>query len=69
MSSKYIELNHELKKTEVNNRENVPISSILQKIGQRKTKVPHESVIGSEQLVYSTIDWGFLNTIDRKSVV
>ena len=63
MSSKYIELNHELKKTEVNNRENVPISSILQKIGQRKTKVPHESVIGSEQLVYSTIDWGFLNTI------
>ena len=63
MSSKYIELNHELKKTEVNYRENVRISDNLQRIVERKSEVRHEWVIGSEQLVNPTIDWGFLNTI------
>ena len=32
MSSKYIKINHEFKKTEVNNIQNVVISRILQKI-------------------------------------
>ena len=63
MLSKYIELNHELKEKKVINHENVPISYILKKIGERKSEDVLESVIGSKQLIYPDYDWGFLNTI------
>ena len=63
MLSKYIELNHELKEEKVINHENVPISYILKKIGERKSEDVLESVIGSKQLIYPDYDWGFLNTI------
>ena len=52
MLSKYIELNHKLKEAKVIKRKNVPISGILQKIGQRRSEDVVESVIGSNQLIY-----------------
>ena len=65
MLSKYIELNHKVKEAKVIKRKNVPISGILQKIGQRRSEDVVESVIGSNQLIYPACNFngGFLDTI------